>query len=688
MFLEMEVYAMNRKLPCTVLVLLVIGQMLFATSPNVNPATAQLFEAALRGTKQQVFRAFANGADISQVDEKGLTALAIAAKFNKDAEVTKALVDLGADIEVRSPVGTTPLIQAAYFNTNEAVISVLLDAGADVKVRNNSGITALHAAAMNNTNPKIMKLLLEKGSDITNIAADGKTPLEEAVALNKNLEVIKLLSDWIAGHSEEKKVTKQVSLSGFTLDDWNSAGMEEVVLQVSTHSGSPLLLKITIEDPQETLCGVSLATASSQLSVSLEKGSTHEIVASPFSKSGVYELQITLTSIDLSVSKTIEVAFSDFVWGRDNYSFNNELYNNTSIYPYSPGLFRWAENRFGLIDEMQSIILLNQVYEIGGGALGRCYAYSAGQVYYKQHPEKLPSYYKNTYGIMQTNLEIQQRMDMLQNDILFDKFLVEGYDTQMKQTLDELCTEFGAIRATIDRGEPAIIGYVTEEEHHSFLVYGYFWDADNDLVTLVAANNWENGQTENLASKDAVLIHLDLSSESGPGITWSDTKVPSYKVAHHLFSVDLKDVYADESALIRFFVDEELAKLKQSNKMLVIVEEASSAYFKDNDARLSGMRKDNQTVEAIPGVTFSHSSQSYIVTLSSSFSGSLEIVPFIADRSDKDWRNMLVYVLAPSNGASTSFKSYAFSFDKECPDDDLMILLFDGSQNIRVGEGR
>ncbi len=180
------------------------------------------------------------GADITAMDNNGLTPLHLASCFNSNPDVTALLIDQGANVEARSGDGETPLHMAARFNSNPEVAKLLidrganigatdtpyqvaeernpsqssqdflnldfwqdctvadaqaeLDRGADLMADNEKGETPLHLAGQ--IAPlDVIELLLEEGADITATDNDGWTPLHAAAAWNEDPEIAELLLD-------------------------------------------------------------------------------------------------------------------------------------------------------------------------------------------------------------------------------------------------------------------------------------------------------------------------------------------------------------------------------------------------------------------------------------------------------------------------------------------------------------
>lgn len=128
--------------------------------------------------------------DITRADEKGRTALHIAAQHGISDSV-KVLLNLGAPINVVDKELSTPLHYAARASSADTVL-YLLGRNADVHAINNQGKTPLHYAATS-LSVNGLSHLLSNGAEIDRTDHDGKTPLYYAFETKAIDNVIKLL---------------------------------------------------------------------------------------------------------------------------------------------------------------------------------------------------------------------------------------------------------------------------------------------------------------------------------------------------------------------------------------------------------------------------------------------------------------------------------------------------------------
>lgn len=115
---------------------------------------------------------------LDQPDDDGYAALHYAAGSG-NAELARALLDLGADINVRNARGDTPLHMAR----DAAVASVLMQRKADVHAVDESGWTPLHAAAFRGA-ADVIRALVDGGADANARDPYGNAPLHLTFSLH------------------------------------------------------------------------------------------------------------------------------------------------------------------------------------------------------------------------------------------------------------------------------------------------------------------------------------------------------------------------------------------------------------------------------------------------------------------------------------------------------------------------
>ncbi len=254
-------------------------------------------------------------------------------------------------------------------------------------------------------------------------------------------------------------ISNIASLTAMEIKGTLGAAETAFTLDLRSRSGSPLLLELLLDDPAQSLTKLRVETEVGDAGFLLPGLEHSQTFLSPFYTPGIYPVTITVESEDDVWQRKLEIGFSEFIWGRDNFRFSNIRSEYWGILPYSKALFPWAEKRFGIQNPEDRILLLNVTYHIFNGRIGRCYAFSGSQVLYVRSPELLPRYYSKIYNIRETNISVQTEMNMLQNDIMYDHFMVNGYDYTIKQDLPALRAELTDIMNRISLGELVSIGY-------------------------------------------------------------------------------------------------------------------------------------------------------------------------------------------------------------------------------------
>jgi ankyrin repeat protein/Flp pilus assembly protein TadD len=159
-----------------------------ARAAQIAPEYVGLRRPELRKLNQRGFSATnnsrpASSSDVLKVDEKGRTALMLAAGRGQ-TDLIPSIIAAGVNVNARDLEGDTALFYAATNGRLEAV-DALLKAGADVGSANKKGSTSLIGAATEGY-PQIVKLLLARGARVDQGDEDGDNALLLASALGKS----------------------------------------------------------------------------------------------------------------------------------------------------------------------------------------------------------------------------------------------------------------------------------------------------------------------------------------------------------------------------------------------------------------------------------------------------------------------------------------------------------------------
>jgi hypothetical protein len=380
--------------------------------------------------------------------------------------------------------------------------------------------------------------------------------------------------------------------------------VQEVLLDITCRSGFPLLLELQLtEVPPE--CSVLVCESGqtrSEAILPLQEDAV--LLYTPAYTPGREDVTVTLRGEngEALFQGGFEFGSAEFVWGRDNFSYSNVENPLWGITPYSRLLSSWAEERFGPLEPAQHILLLDSAYRLFSGRIGRCYAFTGTKALYLARPELLPSPYGSLYEVKETDTAFQRSMNLLQNDMMFSRFVVTGQPLPLTQTNAELHLEFDRIRSAIALGAPAVIGYLAPERHHSLLVYGYLSDPHRERASLITANNWGTGHDENRASDAAVEISIRFDGGESQRIRWVSPPNRAYSFAASLFTVEVPLTPAYDRKALDVLLETGEEQLLAEGGVLIIAEECSELYLIDSEARKAGSR--NQSLfQEIPGST-------------------------------------------------------------------------------------
>jgi len=149
-----------------------------------------LIEAAMAGDLVKVQQLLNEGADVNFANRLGVTALMVAAQWNRP-RIVKFLLCRGANLEAVENSSGCNALMFACLSGNPGLVSLVLRHGAPVNSANIDGRTALITAAFCG-DIKVVRMLLEHGADIDAMDRFGETALTQA-SMAGHREVANLL---------------------------------------------------------------------------------------------------------------------------------------------------------------------------------------------------------------------------------------------------------------------------------------------------------------------------------------------------------------------------------------------------------------------------------------------------------------------------------------------------------------
>ena len=129
-----------------------------------------------RGRPDEIERALKAGANVAVRDVNGDTPLHWAAS-NEDPRAAAVLIASGADVSEVNNKGHTALHRAAAFNNNPKVVKILLENGAGIESKDNNGCTPLMHAAIGRKTENFA-LLLDSGANVNAVDNDGNKVID------------------------------------------------------------------------------------------------------------------------------------------------------------------------------------------------------------------------------------------------------------------------------------------------------------------------------------------------------------------------------------------------------------------------------------------------------------------------------------------------------------------------------
>ena len=383
-------------------------------------------------------------------------------------------------------------------------------------------------------------------------------------------------------------------------------------MDVECHSGTPPVLEFVLKGPEGAV---------RFLSFDFESDGKHDVRIDeiqgevvfrgiPFRKPGTYRTTVYLYTGEGRFKREFTIAYTDFVWGRDNYQFANDgKFEDASDF-VSETLIDWAEARFGPLSQEQQVIILSLMYDLYKGSIGRCYGFTGEQTYYINNPENISPSYGNIYLISEEDKDVFRNMDYVQNDIVLSNFLSGKINVSVPQSRESLLHELGIIKRSIEQDEAIIMGYLSDRMHHSMVVYGYFENHFRNKITLLTANNWEREQNNNTYSEDAENIVIELRGYK-PILTWYDLTKKRYRYPKSIFAVRREDSYRFLHADLDVLINRAAQEFIRDDRAIIMIEKTETAYLIDEEGKKQGYSKPRYFKE-IDDVTFKKIDYNYI----------------------------------------------------------------------------
>lgn len=405
-----------------------------------------------------------------------------------------------------------------------------------------------------------------------------------------------------------------------------AAQAESAAPLITSFSGAPLVLEVSVPDPHGDVRSITLESETGRHEWRFEPGDSGRelsVVAQPFIEAGVHRLDVTVTRAGRPGAEgprtsrwTYEIGFVDFVFGRDNLRFGNNATFESTIGTFGEILGEWLELRFGGVSEAELVLLVDHMYSLFGINTGRCYAFSGTAVRAWRWPESLPRYIREAYGLRATSSRTQTEIARLQLDMVFDRFVAGRSGGETPLSLGPIAApaaaaELDAIMARVRDDQPVAVGFTGPGLHHSMVVFGYIAPEDGSRVDLLVANNWKSGENVNRYSRDAEMVTITAERVADvPRFSWRHWEGERDEEIDRLFLVDVRPGdYAHERADLDLLIDELTARFLADGREIIVVEDAAGAWLVAGDARAGLFR--GRTRNQIAGAEWERVSRAY-----------------------------------------------------------------------------
>lgn len=408
--------------------------------------------------------------------------------------------------------------------------------------------------------------------------------------------------------SEENNYPENNTSDNYLIDVKN----RNIYLDIECHSGTPPIVEFVLQDTDKIVNSVIFDFDSDGQHDLTVYDIKNEVLfrGVPFRQRGVYKTTVYLDTEYGMFEREFIVSFARFVWGKDNFNFANDGKYENAIDFVSKTLVDWAMERFGFLNQDQQALLLSVMYKMYIGSIGRCYGFSNEQIYYINNPSLIPWPHESAYTLQEGDEEIMQRIDYVQNDIVFSNYHTGTTSIAENQDYESLQIELDKIKDSIQSGRSIIVGFISDKMHHSMVVYGYFQNLFRNNTTLLTANNWERNQNNNVFSEDAenIVIYFDRDK---PYMEWYDITKKKYRSPKKIFAIPREDEYPILYDKFFSLLDEAERNIVRENKIIIMVEQTETAFIMDKEGRRKGYSKPRRFNE-LDGVTFRKVDYNYV----------------------------------------------------------------------------
>lgn len=163
-----------------------------ATRPNMETLKARYFDAAREGDSAMLSAFYQAGLDVNVADEKGYTALILAAYHGHTDTVNFLIREANANPCQEDNRGNTALM-GAIFKGHVSVAKQLVFADCDIDEENEQGQTALMFASLFDRQ-EIINTLIDKGANPAHMDKAGNSVADVALSQG-NYELAKVLRE-------------------------------------------------------------------------------------------------------------------------------------------------------------------------------------------------------------------------------------------------------------------------------------------------------------------------------------------------------------------------------------------------------------------------------------------------------------------------------------------------------------